>query len=87
MTEEEAKTKWCPMVRWEAETLATRRAFNNREQILEGKCGENSRCIASECMMWRPLYREVTKADEEACDLYRAGDKNMPDGGYCGLAK
>lgn len=41
LTEEEAKTKWCPMSRMEG---------NNRHW---GSQKYISSCIASECMMWR----------------------------------
>ena len=40
MTEEEAKTKWCPMVR------AGNEAGCNRQDA-------SDKCIASGCMMWR----------------------------------
>jgi len=39
MTEQEAKTKWCPM------------AYTNRGE--EMRPPESVRCITSECMMWR----------------------------------
>ena len=47
MTEEEAKTKWCPMAR---------QMFNyggtfNRE--VDGAAPTDCRCLASGCMMWR----------------------------------
>lgn len=44
MAEEEAKTKWCPMVR----------CGNSAENCHSlDRNPEYSRCIASECMMWR----------------------------------
>jgi len=47
MTEDEARKKWCPMVRWTSHDGDNRYAepFENR--------GANCMCIASECMMWR----------------------------------
>jgi hypothetical protein len=39
-TEEEAKTKWCPMVRV-------------REDTPDEEMREAIRCEASQCMMWR----------------------------------
>ncbi len=47
MTEEEAKTKWCPMVRINVALNAAQGvgAFN--------RDGGDFDCIASDCMMWR----------------------------------
>lgn len=41
MTEDEAKTKWCPMVR----VGANRRDTNEKEATVN--------CIGSRCMLWR----------------------------------
>lgn len=54
MTEEEAKKKWCPMVRHlsgdqdESDNPCNRVGYGN---VLDD--GEWNRCIASDCMMWR----------------------------------
>jgi hypothetical protein len=76
MTEEEAKRKWCPAIRFliGPETSTWKGvAYTNRCQELEPSA---CLCIASECMMWRK---------EKA--LY--GDdygKDIPDDrGYCGM--
>jgi hypothetical protein len=49
MTEEEAKKKWCPMVRIAHENVVANRTDgygdNNFHKL---QC-----CIASDCMMWR----------------------------------
>lgn len=45
MTEEEAKTKWCPQYRIIIGTSG--RAFSNRDNDISAKC------IASDCMMWK----------------------------------
>ena len=45
MSEEEARTKWCPMAR----VYSPDGAYNK-----EGGClAHGSTCIASDCMMWR----------------------------------
>lgn len=51
MTEDEAKTKWCPMVR----ITATKgyEDVDNRGQALG-----DYQCIASDCMMWRLITGE-----------------------------
>jgi len=50
LTEEEAKTKWCPMVRFITSHNfqgSVRTLINNRDG------GNESVCIASECMWWK----------------------------------
>jgi hypothetical protein len=49
MTEQEAKTKWCPMVRYSADAEPSANLW------YFGKQGRDERvnCIASDCMMWR----------------------------------
>lgn len=47
MTEDEAKTRWCPFVRFHVEGKApTFTATPNREQ-------RGTRCIGAACMAWR----------------------------------
>jgi len=52
MTEDEAKTKWCPMVRT---GLTVGMAVNHHVDMNPGGQGvhDETRCIASGCMMWR----------------------------------
>jgi hypothetical protein len=45
MTEKEAKTKWCPHVRWFGNAKDYDDMYPNR--------GDDAACIASECMSWR----------------------------------
>lgn len=74
MTEDEAKTKWCPFVRFSiADDGDT--AANRDSKVLSDKDSKhgdlqvrhNARCIASACMAWR---------------------SDLPNAvaGYCGLA-
>ena len=71
MTEDEAKQKWCPMVRL---------GSVNGNAHYEGFCWNNrgddtheANCIASECMAWRE-------------DSYWNGESKRITAGYCGLA-
>jgi hypothetical protein len=83
MSEDEAKTKWCPFARaalgWEVragqdETLA---ATVNRGSGISDPC----RCIASECMAWRwTLEREEFATIDTPKRLASTTD------GHCGLA-
>ena len=79
MTEEEAKTKWCPHSRavlYGGKISKVLSSGHNRATFskTEGKDEdylnpEFCRCIGSECMSWRWVY----------------GQDTVP-GGYCGLA-
>lgn len=70
MTEDEAKTKWCPFVR--AVLPGTTLPAGNRGVGPDGTEGvKGARCIASACMAWR--WDERT-------------DYAPVRQGYCGLA-
>ena len=74
MTEDEAKTKWCPMVRQGYNDKIGE--MNNQwafDKLFSGKC------IASGCMMWRWKIISLELA-------MRNADKQIPAEGYCGLA-
>lgn len=71
MTEDEAKTKWCPMVRAESAT----------RHLVDGSVEAN--CIGSACMMWRtPAIKLNGLTMSEIDDLQNIS----ADNGYCGLA-
>jgi hypothetical protein len=73
MTEEDAKTKWCPFVRAVAccdQTWANRPLDGPEDTGLFRD--EKTRCIASACMAWR-----WASNSEEGRKIY---------GGFCGLA-
>lgn len=70
MTEEEAKTKWCPMVR-----LGKNSGMQSwHEQGEELRNPIESRCIGSACMMWRWAFKK-NDASETVSDT----------DGYCGI--
>lgn len=72
MTEEEAKTKWCPFVRHAEDTNQETSvpAFNRLAEPLR----YNLNCVGSDCMAWR--WKPF--AGYEVHDDY--------DQGFCGLA-
>jgi len=89
MTEDEAKERWCPMVRLmcdgpREQTLIG--PFNRMaltEKPKETRLPEAGRCIGSECMMWR----EITERDlHPSPELTIAFINENVIGGYCGLA-
>ena len=83
MTEDEAKTKWCPHVR----LTATGDPVNGGEwstNRADQEIGlETVSCIGSECMAWR---RFKIGQHQESCGP-QGGYKTVVDyEGYCGLA-
>ena len=78
MTEQEARTKWCPMVRYssdEMEPSANRWNF--------GKLGSDERvnCLASDCMLWRWVMTE----DQALYNNTEYKTTCFKPRGYCGL--
>jgi hypothetical protein len=73
LSEDEAKTKWCAMVRFSQffNDVVSNRPFDN----------EGTHCIASACMMWEwnKKYNGLMNGGKEA--------KYINDGGYCGLSR
>ena len=73
MTEEEAKTKWCPHVRV---TTLDEKIASNRGRYVRDDIDTN--CIGSACMMWRQI--DLSRVPMDELHKYSKGD------GYCGLA-
>ena len=67
MTEQEARTKWCPSVRVEL--------FGNAVVVnrYKGKLEETYNCIASDCMMWR--WHSPSKSPEKRSGYCGLGGK------------
>lgn len=77
MTEEEAKTKWCPMLQVSA-AAGVLGTVSNRSNAFDDNSDRHGRCIGSQCMAWRwdggfPLPNDPPAIREH----YR---------GHCGLA-
>lgn len=87
MTEEEAKTKWCPFVRFTGK-LGYDLAPNRSER------GEDTtRCIGSACMAWREHRKTVVTRDDGSIvgpgEVYlvdKSRSEEVVIGGHCGLA-
>ena len=94
MTEEEAKTKWCPMTRFFFAQMSGRLTGSG---VLPGEAPmfaavntdrPDGACIGSGCMMWRDDLDRVVTGREIARtvgDKIRIEKETVP-GGYCGLA-
>ena len=90
MTEQEAKQKWCPMVRYMDFEGGI---INNRGQYLVGSFPNTMECIASDCMMWQISETYWMKDGVKAIMPDYASFKTPEEGGfitvsdgYCGLA-
>ena len=94
MTEDEAKTKWCPFARVGYANGDISSATPNR--LTEGSTtdclnGANL-CIASGCMAWRSRHQWFDNAQQEpewvsyAPYAFEPGEGQERDDGYCGLA-
>lgn len=87
MTEEEAKTKWCPMKKFvplsPGQETYTTSSPNWKEEsekyfnTLYESRASGANCIGSACMMWRISPQEFTE---------KIADAKILADGYCGLA-
>lgn len=84
LTEEEAKGKWCPFARVALDygegTAGSRMvaSANRGWADLADHLNVDSRCIASQCMAWRPAVLPHQRNLPNPADAAPAG--------YCGLA-
>jgi len=93
MTEDEAKTKWCPFARCGSSTSGL--GSMNRVVEIDGleQVRINNECIASTCMAWREQKVDrwvdsvgVMIEDGQRGSYQGAALKTIIVGGYCGLA-
>lgn len=98
MTEEQAKTKWCPHVRYKS---SRGEGINRWQEGMDAQHNpEHSRCIGSACMAWRAVEfpDTMTRKPGEAPPPEADGWTKFSEGpggaaytrirreGYCGLA-
>ena len=102
MTEDEAKTKWCPFVRLVFLSQADPATYvGNRFEWTDLELGDeldgqrmSGLCIGSECMAWRWTNSPERIKEHELLNKKGVGqpgreNKPWPEGqpaGYCGLA-
>ena len=82
MTEDEARQKWCPMVRLAYDTVSANRFVNDPRSGMTTPDADCC-CIASDCMMfkWDDNYDH---GGDSTADRYNTANNR---GGYCGLTK
>lgn len=76
VTEEEAKTKWCPWTRVPIETETLEWVVGNRaNQTGPGGLYKGSKCIASQCMAWRWAENRIPGAGQNCPDCGGRGGR------------
>ena len=88
MTEDEAKTKWCPFIQVSRSDGLT---STNRDGL--GREPDEAHCMASECMAWRwslhpKLSEQYRKYNERGVTIPERHGRPWPEvaRGFCGLA-
>jgi hypothetical protein len=77
MTEDEAKTKWCPAYRLSISGAAAGDYYRMEWKTIDNRSDQaRGKCIASACMAWRIDYEEDSLGKEGYCGL--AGVPNEP---------
>lgn len=76
MTEDEAKTKWCPAVRIAPSSDSHHAVTNREDRALETPGPVSTNCIGSACMAWRRINSGRSPT----------GYGSSIVSGYCGLA-
>jgi hypothetical protein len=84
MTEEQARTKWCPMTRNLSSFV-----WKTSHEYITKEIENIGSCIASDCMVWRRIEIDavqVSKVNTEHPEW--TGQQcydSLPQRGYCGL--
>ncbi len=77
LTEEEARTKWCPHGRGVDNDFAAGIVVTNLGCL----------CLGSDCMQWRWLGRRITFYDgDNGSGTTQTPENDIGKRGYCGLA-
>jgi len=79
MTEEEAKTKWCPYARLGSSTSGLG-GFNRFISPAREADFDGTRCVGSACMAFRWDFKTAARKSDFP------GSASTSDGGFCGLA-
>jgi hypothetical protein len=92
VTEDEAKTKWCPFARPGA-VLPSDCGEVRGNRMMNGAIDSGALCLGSACMAWRRAEGDLQRLELEARvknpDAVYFVQRAMLDtdgGGYCGLA-
>lgn len=85
MSEEEAKTKWCPFVRFHVFAPLENMDGSTVQMARTNRDGDDAStlCIASARMAWRTLAQDQITASTSGMSSFA---QRLIIGGYCGLA-
>jgi hypothetical protein len=88
MTENEAKTKWCPFAHSRGVDVLSGQNIRSFGVLKsDDEEGINLLCIASECMAWRATDNEIKENPSSPVEHGRARSAaDYGPAGYCGLA-
>jgi hypothetical protein len=87
MTEEEAKTKWCPMAKNAGMDERGDRKNKTSYNRLNGKPRGSCMCVASDCMMWEPYEYWENKSGAKFIEDGKFENRRRIVGGNCGLKR
>lgn len=73
MTEDEAKTKWCPLTRLAYGAGVNGSVTLNRDRY--GQPFDEARCLGSRCMMWVADYVKSSTGKEGYCGIARSPER------------
>lgn len=88
MSEDEAKTKWCPFARVASDSGVSFNRWTDGQAVGQAS---PALCIATACMAWRTRHEWLDNAQEEpawvtyAPYAFEPGSDQERDCGYCGL--
>jgi hypothetical protein len=86
LTEDEAKTKWCPMVRAMEVSTVTDIGGVAAAAINTTSPADRATCMGSGCMMWSKYDQIGIGPNGEKRDRDMDGRTRWVDRGYCALA-
>ncbi len=78
MTEDDAKQRWCPLVRFKSGNTGSETTFNRSGGWPTGNVHPDTACIGSKCMAWRGKMEPRNVAPDPSDIL------TIVDVGYCG---
>ncbi len=86
LTEDEAKTKWCPFARVGSPAVHDAAVMNRMVSEDSALVADLAPCVGSACMAWRPISVDALLKRQPEIPKDDPGVRNYVVRGYCGLA-